>query len=90
MTFRHRGLRQFYDHGNSRYIKPEQVERIRRILALLDAASGPRSLDLPGLRLHALKGDWKGFWAVNVTGNWRIVFQFKDGEPRDVDLIDYH
>jgi toxin HigB-1 len=66
------------------------VTKIRRILALLDAASRPQSLDLPGLRLHALKGDLKGFWSVSISGNWRIVFRFEEGEARDVDLVDYH
>jgi proteic killer suppression protein len=90
ITFRHRGLHRYYETGNPRYLKADQVARIRRILALLDAASRPQSLDLPGLRLHALKGKFNGFWAVNVSGNWRIIFRFIDGEARDVDLIDYH
>ncbi len=90
MSFRHRGLRQFYETGNARYLSADQVPKIRQILTLLDAASNPKDLDLPGLRLHALKGDLKGFWAVRVTGNWRIIFRFDAGEPQDVDLIDYH
>jgi toxin HigB-1 len=90
ISFRHRGLRRYYETGNARYLDAGQVERIRRILALLDAASRPQSLDLPGMRLHALKGRLAGFWAVNVSGNWRIIFRFVDGEARDIDLIDYH
>jgi proteic killer suppression protein len=90
VSFRHRGLRQYYERGNTRFLNPEQLPKIRRILALLDSASRPQSLDLPGLRLHALKGDRKGFWSVSVSGNWRIVFRFEDGEARDLDLVDYH
>ena len=94
-SFRHRGLRFFYERGTTRYLRADQVPRIRRILGLLDVATGPKSLDLPGMRLHALKGDLDGFWAVNVSGNWRIIFRFDDESldetvVRDVDLVDYH
>lgn len=69
---------------------PNQVRRIRAVLAHLDEAVQPRALDLPGYRLHALKGDLKGFWSVTVSGNWRIVFRCEDGDVHDVDLVDYH
>lgn len=90
ISFRHRGLKQFYERGTTRYLKADQAAKIRRILGLLDVASRPRSLDLPGFRLHALKGDLKGFWSVSVSGNWRIIFRFENGDARDVDLVDYH
>jgi toxin HigB-1 len=60
------------------------------VLAVLDAANTPDDLDLPGYRLHALKGDLKGLWSVTVSGNWRITFRVKDGNVFDVDLTDYH
>ncbi len=60
------------------------------ILARLDASKRATDMDLPGLRLHALKGEWRGFWAVTVSGNWRIIFRFDGDVPCDVDLIDYH
>ena len=60
------------------------------MLTALQDARSPRSLDLPGWRLHQLKGDRRGQWSVRVSGNWRIVFRFADGEAVDVDLIDYH
>ena len=66
------------------------ARRIRIILTRLDASASPRDMDLPGLRLHRLKGDLKDYWAVDVSGNWRIVFRFEDGAPCDVDLVDYH
>jgi proteic killer suppression protein len=60
------------------------------MLARLDVAVVPSDLDLPGYALHPLKGKLKGFWAVKVSGNWRIVFRFKHGDAFDVNLIDYH
>ena len=90
VRFRHRGLKQFFEKGTIRYLNADQVPKIRRILGLLDAATGPKSLDLPGYRLHPLRGDLKGFWSVEVTGNWRIIFRFEKENVYDVDLIDYH
>jgi toxin HigB-1 len=62
----------------------------RDILARLDAASTATDMDLPGFRLHPLKGAFKGFWAVTVRANWRVIFRFADGDALDVDYIDYH
>ena len=64
--------------------------RIRRILFRLQEATHPGSADAPGFRLHPLKGDRAGQWSVRVSGNWRVVFRFEDGEAVDVDLIGYH
>jgi proteic killer suppression protein len=63
---------------------------VERILAILDAATVPQALDLPGYRLHPLKGDLKGWWSVTVRANWRIVFRFEGTDAVDVELIDYH
>ena len=65
------------------------VPRLRRILFRLQEATHPGSADAPGFRLHPLKGDRAGQWSVRVSGNWRVVFRFEDGEAVDVDLIDY-
>ena len=89
-SIRHRGLKTFYERGSARHLNSKQLPRIRRILTVLNAAETIEGLDLPGWRLHALKGDLKGFWSVTVSGNWRIIFRFKDGEAGDVDLVDYH
>ena len=89
-AFRHRGLRRLYKRADRRRIAPELVNRIEEILGLLDVAETPGDLDLPGYRLHPLKGDLKGFWSVTVSGNWRVIFRFEDGNVRDVDLVDYH
>ena len=66
------------------------MPRLRRILFRLQEATHPGSADAPGFRLHPLKGDRAGQWSVRVTGNWRVVFRFEDGEAVDVDLIDCH
>lgn len=66
------------------------MERIENILFLLSRAQAPEDVDLPGLRLHPLKGQRKGYWAVTVRANWRIVFRFEDGDVHDVDFLDYH
>jgi len=63
---------------------------IGRVLSALDAAASPQALDLPGFRLHPLKGEVAGFWSVTVSGNWRVVFRFGEGDVFDVDLLDYH
>ncbi len=88
--FRHKGLRLLYDKGDRRRVRADQAEKIERILARLDEASEPSNMNLPGYRLHPLRGDLNGFWAVTVSGNWRIIFRFEDGHASDVDLIDYH
>jgi proteic killer suppression protein len=89
-SFRHRGLKRLFERGDRRQVRPDQVDRVERILARLDQASQVDDMNLPGWRLHPLKGRLKGFWAVDVSGNWRIVFRFEKGEAFDVDLVDYH
>jgi proteic killer suppression protein len=66
------------------------VDKIKRILARLDEAADIRNMALPGFQLHPLKGKLKGLWAVSVSGNWRVVFRFENGNAYDVDLVDYH
>ena len=88
--FRHRALKRLYETDDPRGLNPEHVERIRRVLARLDRASQPEHMDLPGWRLHPLKGDLAGFWSVTIRANWRIIFRFEDGDVTDVDYLDYH
>lgn len=88
--FKHRGLKRLYEDDNRREFNPQHVDKIARILARLDEASAPQQLDLPGFRLHPLKGDLAGFWSITVRANWRIIFRFEQGEVTDVDLVDYH
>ena len=89
-NFRHRGLKRLYERGDRSRISPQSAETVEEILTLLDAAQSPKDMDVPGYRLHRLSGDRKGFWAVNVTGNWRVTFRFDGGDIRDVDFEDYH
>jgi proteic killer suppression protein len=89
-SFHHKGLKRLYDNDDGRALSADMVERIRGILAALDAANAIEDLNRPSYRLHALKGDLKGFWAIVVRANWRIIFRFEDGEIFDVDLVDYH
>jgi toxin HigB-1 len=68
----------------------EHADKLRDILARLDAATSAGDLDLPGFRLHPLKGDMKGFWSVTVRANWRVIFRFDDHDAFDIDYLDYH
>ena len=90
VRIRHRGLRALHERDDPARLPAGQVPRLRRILFRLQEAMHPGSADAPGFRLHPLKGDRAGQWSVRVTGNWRVVFRFEDGEAVDVDLIDYH
>jgi proteic killer suppression protein len=88
--FRHRGLKRLYEHDDRREVNPQQADKIARILARLDVATRPQELNVPGFRLHPLKGDLTGYWSVTVSANWRIIFRFEKGDATDVDLVDYH
>ena len=89
-SFRHRGLRALFENDDRRRLNLAQVEKIKRILARLDEATNVKHMALPSFGLHPLKGDLKGFWAVEVSGNWRIIFRFENSNAYDVDLVDYH
>lgn len=89
-SFRHRGLKRLFEDGERKGISPQFVDRVENILGLLDAAGTVRDMALPSFRLHALTGNLRGFWAVTVRANWRIIFRFEDGNALDVDLVDYH
>ena len=91
-TFRHRGLKRLYEKGDASKLRTEQVNRIEDVLGHLDVASKPSEMDLPGYRLHRLKGDLKNVWSVSISGNWRITFRFEDGDAFDAinNLVDYH
>jgi toxin HigB-1 len=88
--FRHRGLKRFFEADNRSGLNPQHLEIIGRILARLDRAAKPQDMDLPGWRLHPLKGGYDGFWSVTVRANWRIVFRFDKADATDVDYLDYH
>ena len=89
-SFRHRGLKRFYERGDRSLIPPDLHDRVEAMLAQLDVARSPEAMRLPPYRLHALKGARKGYWSATVKANWRLVFRFEDGDVLDVELIDYH
>jgi proteic killer suppression protein len=89
-TFRHRGLKRLFQQGDLSKVRADQAARIQDVLAHLDTAQHPSDVDLPGYRLHPLKGDLHGLWSVSISGNWRIVFRCEDGDVFEVDLVDYH
>ena len=87
---RHKGLRRLHETDDARGVAGDHADKLRRILARLDAAKDAADMDLPGYRLHRLKGALAGFYAVSVNGNWRVVFRFDEGHAADIDYIDYH
>jgi len=88
--FRHHGLERLFEDGEKARIGADILPKVERVLLVLNAADSPQDLDLPGFGLHPLKGKLQGFWSVAISGNWRLIFRFENGEALDVDLIDYH
>jgi toxin HigB-1 len=89
-SIRHKGLKRLYEEDDPRGVIAEHVVKLRDILARLDAARAAADMDMPGFRLHPLKGEFKGFWAVTVRANWRVIFRLVDFAVFDVDYLDYH
>ena len=89
-SFIHKGLKKFYQTGNKAGIQAEHSERLRLILAQLNQAKTIQDMDIPFLKLHELKGDRKKIWSVTVRANWRITFQFHEGDAEIVNYKDYH
>ena len=89
-NFRHKGLRRFFVSSDHRGVPPDSAGRLRRMLDRLDASRAPGDMNLPGYKFHPLSGSRKGTYAVAVTGNWRLTFEFDDEGARNVSLEDYH
>ena len=89
-SIRHKGLKRLYESGDPRGVNREHTAKLNDILARLDAVATPADMDLPGFRLHALKGRFQGFWAVTVRANWRVMFRLAEGDALDIDYLDYH
>lgn len=89
-SFRHKGLQRYFEDGSKAGIRAEHEVRLRMRLTALDTAMCIEDMDLPGFRLHPMKGDRKGLWAIDVNRNWRIVFAYKGGNAFVVDYEDYH
>src|ERR1022692_3959332 len=88
-SFKHRGLKRLYERGDRGGIRPDLLGTVEEILARLDEAETPQAMNLPGYRLHPLKGGLKGFWSVTVRANWRIVFRSESADPFDGERTDY-
>jgi proteic killer suppression protein len=89
-SFKHKGLEEFFYTGKKKGIKPDQAGRLERILDRLNAANDIKDMNYPGSYLHKLTGDKKNQYSVRVSGNWRVFFEFKDGDAYVVDYDDYH
>ena len=89
-SFRHKGIERFFRTGSKSGIQPKHAERLRRQLFALDNASRAEDMSAPGWRLHQLKGELEGHWAVDVSGNWRLTFVFEGEDAVLVDYQDYH
>ncbi|MCD9028093.1 type II toxin-antitoxin system RelE/ParE family toxin [Luteimonas sp. BDR2-5] len=89
-SFRHKGLRKLFETGSTSGIQSSHARRLRMQLAALDTAQTVEDMDIPGFRLHPLKGRMHGRWSVTVNGNWRLTFEFQDGNAYVLDYEDYH
>lgn len=89
-SFVHKGLKDFFETGSKKGIQPAHAQKLARILDRLDASTNPQDMNLPGYKLHQLKGSKKDMWSVIVNGNWRITFYFEGLDAYLVDYIDYH
>jgi proteic killer suppression protein len=89
-SFKHKGLEAFYASGSTKGIQAKHAKKLRMQLAALDTAQLIEDLDIPGYRLHQLKGSLKGLWSITVNANWRITFEFADGNAFIVKYEDYH
>jgi toxin HigB-1 len=89
-SFRHKGLEKLYETGSTAKVQANHANRLRMQLAALDTAQSIEDMDIPGFRLHLLKGKAKGRWSIWVNGNWRITFEFRDGNAYVLDYEDYH
>lgn len=89
-SFRHKGLRKYYESGSMSGIQPAHAKRLKMQLAALETAQTIEDMDIPGFRLHQLKGSSHGRWAIWVNGNWRITFEFENGSAQILDYEDYH
>ena len=90
LSFRHKGLRKFFESGSAAGVQPHHAKRLRMLLVALDTAKSIEDMDIPGFRLHLLKGEERDRCSVWVNGNWRMTFEFKDGHAYVLDYEDYH
>lgn len=90
LSFKHKGLKEFFLTGHASKLNKDHLKKLRLVLAKLDAATHIKDLNFPGSQLHVLTGDLKGYYSISITGNWRLIFKFHNGDASFIDLIDYH
>lgn len=89
-TFKHKGLKDFFDSGSKAGIRPDHASKLSRQLLRLDIAASPADMNLPGWKLHPLVGELAGHYSITVNGNWRLTFVFDGDDAILVDYQDYH
>lgn len=89
-TFQHKGLKAYFETGTTKGIRADHAKRLTLILSALNVATAAGELNLPGFRLHPLKGQLAGYWSMTVSGNWRVIFRFVGTDVELVDYLDYH
>jgi proteic killer suppression protein len=89
-SFKHKGLEKFYESGSTKGIQANHAKKLRMQLAALDTAQSIDDMDIPGYRLHQLTGDRRGTWTITVNANWRLTFEFEDGNVYILNYEDYH
>ena len=89
-SFKHKGLQGFFETGSKKGIQAKHANKLRMQLAALDTAQAIEDMDIPGYRLHSLKGKRKNIWSITVNGNWRVTFEFEHGDAYIVNYEDYH
>lgn len=90
MSFQHKGLRKLFETGSTAGVQPAHAKRLRIQLAVLNTAMTIDDINVPGFRLHSLKGDMRDRWSIMVNGNWRLTFEFRDGNAYVLNYEDYH
>ena len=89
-SIKHRGLKRYHERGDASRLNPNHIRRLQLILTALEATATVEDMAFPGSGLHHLRGDLDGFWSVKVSGNWRVIFRFENGDAYDVDYLEYH
>ena len=89
-SFKHKGLEKFFTRGVTNGIQASHAKKLRNQLYLLEASVSVNDIDVPGYDLHKLKGKRSDIWSIKVNGNWRLTFEFKDGNVYILNYEDYH
>jgi proteic killer suppression protein len=89
-SFKHKGLEKFYESDSTKGIQANHAKKLRMQLAALDTAQAIDDMDIPGYRLHQLTGDRRGIWTITVNANWRLTFEFEEGNVYILNYEDYH